>query len=151
MPTRLRCIVQSIIVVLVMNIFRHSIAALKVVEHIFEKRPNEPFSFSSNFQNTVSDSASKHHLASLLSKCSKQFQLSNHRFKQRPNVSTNSVRMHHTSSLILKCSQLFQLHKYYFKQRQNAPYCVLAFKFFSAVPISRTSFQIASECTIHRP
>ena len=38
------------------------------------------------------------------------------------------------------------------RMRQNAPFCVLAFKCSSAVPTSRTSFQIAPECTIsYRP
>ena len=53
--------------------------------------------------------------------------------------------MHHTSSLISFFSQPFQLPINGFKQRQNAPFCVLAFKFFSAVP---TSLQIKS---IHLP
>mgnify|MGYP000029459421 CR=1 FL=1 len=64
---------------------------------------------------------------------------------------SKSVRMHQLASLLSKFAQQFQLPKSCFKQRQNAPVCVLAFKFFSAVPTSRTSFQIASVCTIHRP
>ena len=59
--------------------------------------------------------------------------------------------MNHTSSLISKFSQQFQLPKNRFKERQNAPFCVFAFNFFSAVPSSKPPFQIASECTIHRP
>ena len=94
MPIGLRCIVQSIIVII--STFNSSPES---------RRPHS------------SKSVRMHHLASLVSNCSKQFQLPNHRFKQRPNASTS----------------------------------FLAFKIFSAVPTSRASFQIASECTIHRP
>ena len=112
-------------VILVMNILTHLIASLKVVDHILRKVSEctiqlpwfRNFLSRSNFQNTVS----------------------------------NSARMHHLASLISKYSQLFQLPKNRFKQRPNASFCVLGFTIFSAVPTSRTSFQIALECTIHRP
>ena len=78
----------------------------------FEKRPNAPFSFqllkhrfkctiklpwfqhflnSSNFQNTVTNSAKMYRLASLLSTFSKQFQLPKHRFKKRQNATFSFV------------------------------------------------------------
>ena len=114
-----------------------------------------------------SESVRLHHLASLLSKCSKQFQPLKHRFKQRqnapfsflrfkfkqfelPNHRSNSVRMHQLASLRSTCSAVPTSKPLF----QIAPECivyVLAFNIFSAVPTSRTSFQIASECTIHRP
>ena len=124
------------------------------------------FLSSFNFQNTVSNSARMHHLASLISNCSKQFQRTNHR--------SNSARMNHLASLLLNFSQQFHLSKQHFEKRQNASFSFDAFpifsaiffikivlnsarihhfaslllNFFSAVPTSRTSFEIASECTI---
>ena len=108
-----------------MGIFLHSIAPLKVVDHILRKVSECTIQLhwfqnilnSSNFQNTASNSTRMHHLASLLSHFSQQFQLPKHRFKQR----------------------------------QNAPFCVLAFKVSPAVPSSRPSIQIPPESTIYRP
>ena len=66
---------------------------------------------------------------------------------RRPH-SSKSARMHHLASLVSKLSKQFQLSKHRFKQHQNASTSFLAFKMFLAVPTFKTSFQIASECTI---
>ena len=73
-----------------------------------------------------------HHLPSLLSIFSKQFQLSKHRF---------CIRMHHFFPLFSKFSQQFQLSKNRFKQRQNAPFCVLAFKFYQQFQLREHRFK----------
>ena len=49
-----------------------------------------------------------------------------------------------------KLSQQFQLQKHRFKLRKNATLSDLVFKIFLAVPTSKTSFQIESECNIKR-
>ena len=95
-------------------LFRHSIAPLKVVDHILRKASQCTIQLPW-FQNVLSSSNVQ-------------------------NTVSNNIRMHHTSSLISKFSQQFQLPKNRFKERQNAPFCVFAFNFFSAVPTSRTSF-----------
>ena len=58
----------------------------------------------------------------------------------------NSVRKQHLASSFWKCYQQFQLQKHRCNTAKNHQ-----FKSFSAVPTSKTSFQIASECTYQRP
>ena len=59
--------------------------------------------------------------------------------------------MHHFASLLLKLSQQLKLQEHHFKKRPNVPFIGHYFKTFSAIPTSKTSFQIASECIICRP
>ena len=73
-----------------------------------------------------------HHLSSMTSTISDQFQ----------------IPKHCCSPLLLTCSQHFQLTIQRFKERQNTPFHVL---FFSAAQTSRTSFQIVSECSTFSP
>ena len=95
--------------------------------------------------------------------------------KSRPPQSSESIRMRHLAFLLPTSSKQFKLPRHRFKWRQNAPFSwlfsillssssfenvvsnsikmhhfFLLFKNFSAVPTSRTSFQIAAECTIYR-
>ena len=58
----------------------------------------------------------------------------------------NTARKHQLGSLFSKESPQSQLPKPRFKQLKNAPFRVLDFKFFSAVPPHKTSLQVASEC-----
>ena len=74
---------------------------------------------SSNFKNIVSNSVRMHNKSSLISKCSQLFQL---------QIFPYSVRVH------CPCFQHFLLSKTSFKMRKNAPFSVLSFKTFSAVP-----------------
>ena len=85
---------------------------------------------SSNFHNTVSNSARMHHF----SPCFHNFLSSTNFLK----IASNSARQHHVASLLLKFSQHFQFQEHRFKQRQNAPYTVLDFKTFSGVRTSET-------------
>ena len=84
-----------------------------------------------------------HHLASLLSIFSSSSNVL--------RIVSNNTRMHHSASLLLNFSQQFQLPKNRFKQPHNAHFLSPSFQIVSAVPNSRTSFQIESECTIYRP
>ena len=107
-----------------MHIFPHSIALLKVIDHILQQASE----------------------CTIKLPCF-QFFLSSSNFL---NIVSNSTRMHNFATLLLKISQQFQLQEHRFKQRQNAPYIVLDFKMLSAVPTSDL-FPIASECTIYCP
>ena len=116
------------------------------------------FLSSSNFQKIVSNSARMHHLPSLFSKFSKQFQrpkfvlqivpecniqLLCFHFSQQfqlQNTVSNSARMSHLAFLLLKFSQQFQLPKHRFIELQNAPSIVLDFNMVSANPSSKRIF-----------
>ena len=123
-----------LIVISVMNIFPHSIAPLKVVDHILRKASEctiqlswfQNFLSSSNFQNTVSNNARLHHLASLLSAFSSS---SNFHYKQRQNAIF--------SFLAFNFFLAVSTSKHHFKQRQNETFSFLAFNFFSAIPKHR--------------
>ena len=52
--------------------------------------------------------------------------------------------------LLSKWYQQCQLPKHCLKKRQKVPFSHFAFKFYSAVPTSKSSIQIASEATIMR-
>ena len=84
-----------------------------------------------NFKNIVSNSIRMYNLASLVSKCSQQFQLPKCRCNQRQNAPLASV--------LLFFSQQFQLQEHRFKQHQNAQFIVLNFKVFPGVPSSENN------------
>ena len=169
MPTSYYCIVWSIIVILVMNIIistfnsspesrrPHSSKSVRMYhlvslvsffskqfqlpKHRFKKRHNAPFSFL-GFK-----------MFKAVKTFKPPFQIASECINQLPcfqNVLAvaKSARMHHLDSLVSNFSKQLKLPKHRFKQHQNAPFCVFAFYIFSAVLTSRTSFQIASECTI---
>ena len=54
------------------------------------------------------------------------------------------------NALAFKWYQQCQLPKHCLKKRQKVPFSHFAFKFYSAVPTSKSSIQIASEATIMR-
>ena len=125
-------------VISVMNIFQHAVAPLKVVDHILRKFVRI------------------HHLASLVSNFSKQFQLPNHRFKQHQNAPFSVLAFNifsavqlfqllkicflEASDYIIYCPcfqhfiNIFFQKKTSFKMRKDAPFSVLSFKTFTAVP-----------------
>ena len=97
-------------VISVMSIFPHSIAPLKVVDHILRKA-SECTIYLPCFQNFLS--------------CSNFLK-----------IVSNSARMRHLAFLLSIFSQQFQLPKHCFKEHQNAPSFLFAFKIFSTVPTS---------------
>ena len=122
----------------------------------------------------VSNSDRLHYYASLLSTFSQQFQLPKHRFKQRRTAQLSAlVFLNFLSSLNLKIpvhrfklcqnaplnvlvfvffSKQFEPTKHHFKLPMTAPLSVIdLFLIFSSVPTYKTSFQIATDCTIKCP
>ena len=100
--------------------------------------------FLSAVPNSVSTSVGIHHLASLLSKLSKQFQFPKHRFNLRQNtplLAFYSFPKFLSRSTFIGPWQI-QLPNHRFKLNQKAPFTVLDFKVVFALPIAKTPFQI---------
>ena len=109
---------------------RTSIAPLKVVDHNFRKASEWTIMLpwfqnvlsSSNFRKIVSNSARVHHFVSLL------FQM----FSAVPTTRT-TFQIASECTIYCPCFQHFLIF-FHFQKHQNAPFCVLSFKDFSAVP-----------------